>query len=200
MWRRRRGAEGENRRRYTLVLYAFAMLIVALIVGISLSETVGDIAWWPAFVGWFGIPVAFTMAILRHGLYGIDRIVARTVSYVLVAVVVGSVYAVPVITFPRIFGGSNEFFVAVSTLAAAAVFNPIRRRIQGAVDRRFNRSRYDAAHEVEAFAEHLRSQVSLQVVVDDLLSSVDRTMQPSAAAVWIRSDAADPGRYRPPPM
>ncbi|NIS29573.1 MAG: hypothetical protein GWO04_06205 [Actinobacteria bacterium] len=127
-----------------------------------------------------------TIALLRYRLYEIDRIVSRTVSYALVAAVVGLVYAVPVLLLPRVLGGSNQLVVAVSTLGAAAVFNPVRRRIQRSVERRFDRSRYDAAREVEAFATRLRSGATLDAVRSDVDTVLRSTLGPNTAALWIR--------------
>ncbi len=186
MWRRQRRELGEERRRYTLVLYTFALLVVALIFGISLSETLGDIAWIGALIGWYLLPSAFAYAVIRHGLYGVDRLVRRTVSYGGVAVVVAVVYVTPVLLLPRILGESNDLVIAASTLAAAAVFNPVRRRIQRSVDRRFDRARYDAVREVEAFSARLASEIELVTVTDDLDGVLRRTLAPSWSALWVR--------------
>jgi hypothetical protein len=187
MWRRWRRQPGEGRRRYTLVFYSFALLIVGLVLGASLSELIGGIAWLPAYATWFWLPVAFSIAVIRHGLYGLDRVVSRTVTYALVGAVVGSVYAVPVVVLPSIMGESNELVIAASTLAAAAVFNPVRRRVQQAVDHRFNRSKFDAEREVEAFSSRLRSQVTLDLVTEELHRVVAETVQPAHTALWVRA-------------
>ena len=187
LWRRRRRTQGEERRRYTLVLFAFSVSIVGLVFGITLSGTLGDGAWMGALVGWYGLPTAFAYAVVRQGLYGVDRLVRRTVSYAGVAVVVATVYVVPVLVLPRLLGESNDLVVAASTLAAAAVFNPVRRRIQGIVDRRFDRARYDTEREVDLFTGRLRDEVNLVVVVDDLRSVLGRTLAPSSTALWLRA-------------
>jgi hypothetical protein len=184
MWVRQRAEHGVARRRYTLVLFSFALLIAALIFGVALSGTVGDWAWIFALLGWFWLPVAFAIAVLRHGLYGLDRIVSRTVTYGLVAAVVAVIYIVPVLTLPVVFG-DNAVVVAVATLLAAMAFNPVRRRVQRAVDERFDRARYEADREVEAFAQRLRGQAELDVVLADLSDVVQRTLHPLATAVWI---------------
>ncbi|RPI26226.1 MAG: hypothetical protein EHM57_00445 [Actinobacteria bacterium] len=185
MWRRQRREEGTERRRYTLVLFSFALLIVALLFGIGLFETIGEGAWLPAYLLWLWLPIAFSVAVLRHGLYGLDRIVSRTVTYGLVAVVVAAVYVIPVVLLPTVLG-EDDLVTAAATLMAAAVFNPVRHRIQDIVDRRFNRARYQADRELQAFAVRLRSQTALDQVVEDLHRVVERTLQPSSAAVWIR--------------
>ena len=191
MWRRRRREYGEERRRYTLVLYAFAVLIVAVVFGIGLVETLGDIAWMGARIGWPLLPIAFAYAVIRHGLYGVDRLVRRTVSYGGVAAVVAAVYVIPVLLLPRILGESNDLVIAASTLAAAAVFNPVRRRIQRAVDHRFDRARYDAEHEVDLFTGRLTDEVALDTVVNDLWGVLQKTVAPSVAAIWLRRPGDD---------
>lgn len=98
-----------------------------------------------------------------------------------------AVYAIPVIAVPRLLGGSSSLVVAGSTLAAAAVFAPARRRIKASVDRRFNRARYDAAREVEAFAARLASEIDLVEVTGDLDGVIRRTLAPSSIAVWLRA-------------
>jgi hypothetical protein len=184
MWRRQRAEQGTARRRYTLVLFSFALLISALIIGITLSGELGDWVWLPALLAWLWLPFAFAVAVLRHGLYGLDRIVSRTVTYGVVALIVAIVYTVPVVALPTFFG-QNAVVIAAATFLAAAVFNPVRRRVQHAVDIRFNRSRYEADLEVEAFAQRLRTQAELDLVVSDLYEVVERTLQPLSTAVWI---------------
>ena len=128
---------------------------------------------------------------IRHGLYGVDRLVRRTVSYGGVAAVVAAVYVIPVLLLPRILGESNDVVIAASTLAAAAVFNPVRRRIQRAVDHRFDRARYDAEHEVDLFTGRLTDEVALDTVVNDLWGVLQKTVAPSVAAIWLRRPGDD---------
>jgi hypothetical protein len=186
LWRRQRREQGEVRRRYTLVLYAFAVLVVSVVFGLAFSAVIGDAAWLGAFVGWLALPIAFAYAVIRHGLYGVDRLVRRSVSYGLVAIVVAGVYVAPVILLPRLLGESNDLVIAASTLGAAAAFNPVRRRIQTAVNHRFDRARYDAENEVGLFAGRLTNEVALGPVVDDLQDVIQRTVAPSIAWVWLR--------------
>ncbi len=154
------------------------------LLGITLPEAVGTVG-----VGlvMLALPVAVGMAITRHRLFEIDRILSRTVTYGLVALVVSVIYIVPVVALPRLIGESNDLVVAGSTLAAAAVFDPARRRIQARVDRRFNRARYDAAREVEAFAAPLAGEIDLVALTGDLDGVIRRTIAPSASAVWLRA-------------
>ncbi|HEY7563469.1 MAG TPA: hypothetical protein VIA81_00940 [Acidimicrobiia bacterium] len=138
---------------------------------------------------WVLIPASIAVAILRYRLYDIDRIVSRTVSYAVVALVLAAVYVGGVIGVQAVLPASNDLAVAASTLLVAALFTPLRRRVQRWVDRRFNRSRYDAAAIVEAFSTRLRDAVDLSAVTRDLGAVVERTMQPVMANVWVRSDA-----------
>lgn len=139
-----------------------------------------------------GLAAAIGIAITRHGLYEINRIVSRTVAYalltaVLVAVYFGAVTLLTAATAP--FTRNSPIAVAAATLLAAAVFGPARRRIQGAVDRRFNRARYDAAVTVDSYRGRLRDEVDLQTVTSDLVSTVGSVMQPVAAHLWLAGDA-----------
>jgi hypothetical protein len=132
------------------------------------------------------IPLAMTIAILRYRLYEIDRLVSRTVSYALVVVIVAAVFALPVILIPTAMGGSSDWVVAGATLAAAAVFNPVRRSIQTRVDRRFNRSRYDATREVEDLAARLSAAPASEPPIEDTVELVVRLLEPAAIGVWVR--------------
>ena len=139
------------------------------------------------------VPASFTVAILRYRLYDLDRIVSRTVSYAAVTGLLVVTYVLVVTTVSRLTPGGSSLAVAASTLAVAALFQPLRRRMQDLVDHRFNRSRYDAARTVEAFRTRLRSQVDLDTVRVDLLTVTRDTMQPTAAALWLRPpDGASP--------
>lgn len=186
LWRRSRQVGGPRRRQYTWVLFAFSLVIAGLVIGLLLSGAIGDSAWLPILAGWYLIPTAFSIAILRHRLYDIDRIVSRTVAYAVITVVVAAVYAIPVVALPELFGLRGPLPVAAATLAAAATFSPARRVVQRWVDRRFNRARFDARRELDAFAVRLRSQVDLDTVVAEVQALVDSTLQPRAATTWLR--------------
>jgi hypothetical protein len=167
--------------------FAAVMALVALVTGVAGVPVIPELAALLGMTtGALGIPAAILMAVTRYRLYDIDRLVSRTVSYTLVALVVAAVYAAPVVLLPRLIGESNDLVIAGSTLAAAAAFNPVRRRIQGMVDRRFNRARYDAEREVEKLTVQLRSAVTVATVTDTLITAVTRTVQPGHAALWIR--------------
>jgi hypothetical protein len=140
-----------------------------------------------------GIPVAVGLAILRYRLYDIDRVINRTLVYGLLTAVLGLGYAGVVLVLGQVFGGVGgnplSWAVAGATLAMAALFQPLRRRIQRAVDRRFNRRRYDTARTIEAFSAQLRDQVDLDTLTGELLAVVDLTMQPTQVSVWLRPAA-----------
>jgi hypothetical protein len=144
-----------------------------------------------------GIPVAVGLAILRYRLYDIDRVINRTLVYGLLTTVLGLGYAGVVLALGQVFGGVGgnppSWAVAGATLAVAALFQPLRRRIQHAVDRRFNRRRYDTARTIEAFNARLRDQVDLDALTDELLAVVEQTMQPTEASVWLRDNATPSG-------
>jgi hypothetical protein len=135
------------------------------------------------------VPVSFANAILRHRLYEIDRIINRTLVYGLLTATLGLGYAGVVLGLGRLLPQDSSLVVAGATLAVAALFQPVRRRIQQAVDRRFNRRRYDAARTVEAFAARLRDQVELDALTGELLAVVDQTMEPTAVSLWLQPRA-----------
>ena len=136
------------------------------------------------------IPLAVAVAVLRYRLWDLDRLVSRTVTYAVVTALLVVPYLLIVPAAGRLVQGSGSLAVAAATLAAAAAFAPLRRRVQGLVDRRFNRRRYNAARTVEGFAARLRDQVDLDALSAELLAVVDHTMQPVGASLWLRSQAA----------
>jgi hypothetical protein len=129
------------------------------------------------------------VAILRYRLYDIDRLINRTLVYAALTAVLGAVYAGLVLALGLLGGVGGElpsWTVAAATLAVATLFQPLRRRVQAVVDRRFNRRRYDAARTVEAFSGRLRDQVDLDTLSAELLTVVDHTVQPASASLWLR--------------
>jgi hypothetical protein len=136
--------------------------------------------------GSYGFPIAVTIAVFRHHLYDIDRVISRTITFAALVVVIGAIYTVPVVLLPTIAGRSSDLIVAGSTLAAATAFNPARRRIQREVDRRFYRSHYRADVEITALAQRLSGQVDLDAVTRDLGHAVDRTLAPATMGLWLR--------------
>ncbi len=135
------------------------------------------------------VTAAFTLAILRYRLFEIDRLMSRTVSYALVAGALAAVYGFGTVWLPsRVVGEQTPLFVAGSTLAVAALFNPVRRRVMRWVDRRFNRSRYDPERIANDFAKRLQDQVDADQVADDWAEVVTATLHPTAVGVWVRDE------------
>jgi hypothetical protein len=133
------------------------------------------------------VPLGVAVAVLRYRLWDLDRLVSRTVTYALVTALLILPYLLVVPTASKLLEGSGSLAVAAATLAVAALFQPLRRRVQELVDRRFNRRRYDAARTVEGFAVRLRDQVDLDALHGELLAVVDQTLQPTRASLWLRS-------------
>jgi MFS family permease len=166
--------------------FAYAA-VVSVVVG-AVGALVPALTWLEVLA----IPcviAGLTMAMFRHRLYDIDRIINRTLVYGLLTVVLGLGYIGGVLLGRQVLGGltgTSSLAVAGSTLAVAGLFQPLRRRIQHAVDRRFDRRRYDAVKTIEAFSARLRSQLDLDTLSAELLSVVDQTMQPTTASLWLR--------------
>jgi hypothetical protein len=135
------------------------------------------------------VPVSVAVAVLRYRLWDLDRLVSRTVTYAVVTalLVVPYLLILPVAT--RLAAGSGSLAVAAATLAAAALFQPVRRRVQNLVDRRFNRRRYDAARTIEAFAARLRDQIDLDALEAELLAVVEQSVAPTGASLRLRPSA-----------
>jgi hypothetical protein len=131
-------------------------------------------------------PVATGAAILRYRLYDLDRIISRTLAYGLLTVLLGGGYAAVVLGLGQLLGRDSPLVVAGATLAVAALFQPARRRIQAAVDRRFNRRRHNTAETIAAFGDRLHQQVDLDTLTAELLAVVDQTMQPTQVSLWLR--------------
>ena len=134
------------------------------------------------------LPLALGAAILRHRLYDLDRIISRALAYGLLTVLLGGGYAVVVLGLGQLLGRESSLAVAGATLAVAALFQPARRRIQEAVDRRFNRRRHDAATTIEAFSARLRDEIDLDTLSAELLAVVDQTVQPTRTSLWLRPE------------
>lgn len=130
------------------------------------------------------VPVSIAFAVLRYRLYAIDRIISRTAAWAIVTLVVVGAYVLIVLSVGRLLPGVPAAGVAIATLAAAAIFLPLLRLVQRAVDRRFNRAQYDADRVVDAFGERLRNGADPHTAVADLVSAVEQTLQPGAVGVW----------------
>lgn len=132
------------------------------------------------------------IAIFRHHLYNIDLLINRTLVYGSLTAVLALVYVVGVVALQYLFraltGGESQLAVVASTLVIAALFSPLRRRIQEFIDRRFYRRKYDAAKTLETFSAKLREETNLDALADDVLAVVQETMQPTHASLWLRPD------------
>ena len=170
----------------------FAVAVVIAIYAVSLTWAASDFEapwfWSIVAASYSLIPLSIGIAVLKYRLWDIDRIVSRTVAYGLVTVTVLGVYALVVTTAARLLPASNTLAVALATLAAAAVSRPLLSRVQRAVDRRFDRARFDATREAEAFAARLSSTVDPDQVAADLHAVLDRTLAPRTMGVWVAPD------------
>ena len=153
-------------------------------LGISAVSTNSSI-WEVLILGFAALPLGIGIGILKYRLYEIDRLISRTLAYAIVTGLLVGVYAGLVLLSTHVFTVHGTVAVAASTLAAAALFTPARRRIQRIVNRRFNRARYDAERTVAAFAARLQDAVDLDTVRGDLLTAVAGSLEPAHVSVWI---------------
>ena len=187
-WRR---ADGERRQQLKWLMSGAAVCMAAtafVAVGGTLSASAS-----PVFravldgvaIGILALPVSIGVAILKYRLYDIDRIISRTLAYAILTGLLVGLYAGLVLLATRVMSVHSTVAVAAATLAAAALFNPLRRRVQLAVDRRFNRARYDADLTVAAFAARLKDAVDLDSVREDLATVVQKALEPAHVSVWL---------------
>ena len=186
---RARSAEGQARAQMLWVLGSAAVIVALTLTIPVLGES---LAWiWALWIGSTILPaVAVAVAISRHHLYDIDRLVSRTISYTIVTVILVAVFGALLLVSQAALAemtNGDTLTVAVSTLIVAALFTPLRRRVQTAVDRRFDRSAYDAARTVEAYAARLRDELDLVTLTSDLRRVTASAVHPTAADVWLRS-------------
>jgi hypothetical protein len=173
------------RRQQLKWLMAGSAVALAGITPILLNSSGTSAAGPIVLVGFLALPLSIGVAVLRYRLFDIDRIVSRTLAYAIVTGLLVGVYAGIVLLITQVFRVHTPVAVAAATLAAAALFNPARRRVQRAVDRRFNRARYDADQTVAAFAARLKDAVDLDSVRDDLAGVVHQALEPAHVSVWI---------------
>jgi hypothetical protein len=177
-WRR---SDGERRQQLKWLASGAA---VCGVLGISAVSTNSSI-WEVLILGFAALPLGIGIGILKYRLYEIDRLISRTLAYAIVTGLLAGIYAGLVLLATQVFRFHSTVAVAASTLAVAALFNPLRRRVQHVIDRRFNRARYDADRTVAAFAARLKDEVDLDSIRDDLAGAVRQTLEPAHVSVWI---------------
>jgi hypothetical protein len=192
-------ARGAVRQQIKWFAYAGALAGGASLPTYTVLEAV-DLRWLqmvghvPALVGIVGVPTAVGIAITRYRLYDIDILINRTLVYGSLSATLIALYFVGIVVLQRLFviltGQQSTLAVVASTLLIAALFNPLRRRIQFFIDRRFYRRKYDARKTLEVFSAQLRNETDVDALSDELVSVVKETMQPEHASLWLRS----PGR------
>jgi hypothetical protein len=195
----RRGARGVERQQIKWLLYAGPIWFVgsALKIAVFFFMLVeGSWGLWVSYllvaVGGLGGPIAIGIAILRYRLYEIDILINRTLVYGSLTALLALVYFGGIVLLQRVFvvltGEKSTLAVVASTLVIAALFNPLRRRVQAFVDRRFYRRKYDARKTLEAFSARLRDETDLGALRDELVGVVRETMQPAHVSLWLRPD------------
>jgi hypothetical protein len=187
-WRR---SSGERRQQLKWLLSGAAVLAVSQIIFQPVLARYPDLPQVQLVLGFLvglgaaALPASMAVAILKYRLYDIDRIISRTLSYAIVTGLLIGVYTGLVLLATQVFQFRTPVAVAAATLAAAALFNPLRQRVQRAVDRRFNRARYDADKTVAAFAARLKDAVDLDAVQADLAGVVHQALEPAHVSVWM---------------
>ena len=181
-----RHARGEQRLQLKWLLSGATVFIVAAIGLVANASGGGwlDLITILCTIGLMALPVSIGFGILKFRLYDIDRIISRTLAYAIVTGLLVAMYAGVVLLVTGVLRVHGSVAVAVATLAAAALFTPVRRRVQRAVDHRFNRARYDAERTVTAFAARLQDNIELDVVRADLLGVVNGALEPTQIALW----------------
>jgi hypothetical protein len=193
---RRRGASTELRKQLAWLGYVGALTVLwAAVLAVASQVAPGPANSWLGTVIWSfweltpvaGIPVACAVAVLKYRLYEIDKVISRTLAYAIVTGLLVGVYVGLVLLATQVLTIKSPVAVAGATLAAAALFTPLRSRVQHLVDRRFNRTRYDADQTLTAFAARLKDAVDQDAVRGDLLGVVHRSLEPTHVSVWVRS-------------
>jgi len=192
---RRRGASPERRQQLAWLGYVGALtvvwiLVMLLVIGLVPSSYsngwLGELLWGLlVLTPVVGIPLACVVAVLKYRLYDLGRVVSRTVSYAIVTGLLVGVYAGLVLLATWLTGRTSPVAVAGATLVAAALFGPLRSRVQRRVDHRFNRARYDAERMLAAFAARLTEELDADAVTEDLARSVHTALQPAHVSIWL---------------
>jgi divalent metal cation (Fe/Co/Zn/Cd) transporter len=188
-----RHASGVHRQQLKW-LYSGAVIFVTAYIGVfiitfALEKIPGfdnqSVVNALAILGSAALPVCMGVAVLKYRLYELNRVISRVIAYTLITVLLGGVFAGLVLLATRVLPVKGSVAVAVATLVIAALFNPLRKRVQRAVDRRFNRSRYDAEEVVAAFTARMRRTIDLDAIQDDLVGAVHQAFQPTHASLWL---------------
>jgi hypothetical protein len=182
-----RRASGDRRQQLKWLIFGGSFACVGVVLSVILSSESGVLGFISAvsIYGLIGIPLSIGVGITKYRLYEIDRLISRTLSYLIVTGLLAGVFIGIIVLATDVLPFSSPVAVAASTLTAAALFNPLRSRVQRRVDRRFNRARYDAEAIVASFSVRLREAVDLDIVRSELLLAVDGAVHPSHASLWI---------------
>jgi len=186
-----RRSSGDRRQQLKWLIGGSAIAAAGGLLGVPFSNSPDQglrIAGSLGLAAVLALPLSMGVAILKYRLYDIDRILSRTVAYAIITGLLLGVYAGLVLLATEVLGFASTWAVAGSTLAAVALFTPVRRRVQRVVDRRFNRARYDADAAVTAFSGRLQDAVDLDAVRADLLTSVAAALEPAHLSVWLQQD------------
>ena len=189
---RLRRSRGEQRQQIKWLAYAGAVLVVAIGVGALTIPWSVPASILIMSVAMLGLPVFTGIAIVKHRLYDIDLIINLTLVYAILSATLAVVYFGGIVVLQRVFttltGQDNlpQFAIVASTLAIAALFDPLRRRIQSFIDRRFYRRKYDARKTLESFSARLRNETDLDALSEDLVAAVRETVQPTHVSLWLR--------------
>jgi hypothetical protein len=186
-WRRARGV---TREQLKWLMSGATVTVVATLVFAGGTASEGGVLWIVGALAALAIcsfPLAIGVGILKYRLYEIDRLISRTISYALLTAALAGVFIGVVLLLTRVLPFSSAPAVAASTLAVAALFSPLRRRLQALIDRRFNRARYNAEATVAAFGARLRDSVDVETVLEELTTAAAGSLEPAHVTVWVRS-------------
>lgn len=187
-----RRSSGVERKQLEWIAWIVLVAALTETLGLMLRPwlpNIGVVATGIVIVAFSLLPISIGIAVLRYRLYEIDRLISRTLGWAIVTGILVAIFAGAVISLQALLAGITQgetLAVAASTLVAFALFQPLRWRIQLAVDRRFDRARYDGQRTVEAFAEELRDRIDLRAIELGALATVDRTVRPTHVALWLR--------------
>ena len=197
---RMRRAGSEQRQQIKWLAYGGAVVVGTIFVGGAISIWNASVSIAIISVALLGLPVFTGIAIVKHRLYDIDVVINFTLVYAILSATLAAVYFGGIVLLQRVFTGLTgqeklpQFAIVASTLVIAALFNPLRRRIQSFIDRRFYRRKYDARQTLETFSAKLRDETDLGTLSDDLVGVIRETMQPENVSLWLRPEAASEGQ------